>query len=164
MASPFQRSEFWFKIALLVFFGALYAAAIPYPEQSRQFPQLLAIASFVMTAVALAMDFRGVHASGARGEISGVDDTELTVLDAAERKARTRRYFQAWTIILVAAGAGVLGGFLFSTIILFAGFAFFFGERRVLVRNLVAGGVMTLVVYLVFSVLMGVPLLSGALW
>jgi hypothetical protein len=157
----FKLTEVWFKIALLFVFGAFYVAALPFPEQSRQFPQLLAVASLVITAIALAMDFARRHAVSA--EIPGVDDTEQRVLDADARRARRKRYYQAWAIILFSTIVGFLGGFLFSAVCLFGGFALYSGSRAKVARNLVAGAAMTVVVYLVFGVIMGVPLLNGVL-
>jgi len=162
MLEKFKLTEVWLKIALLFVFGAFYAAALSFPEQARQFPQLLAVASLAMTAIALAMDFS--RKSATRAEISGVDDTELKVLDAEEVRARSKRYYRAWAIILLSTIVGYLGGFLFSAVGLFAGFALFFGSRAKLPRNLVVGAAMTAVVYLVFGVLMSVPLLNGVLW
>ncbi len=162
MLEKFKLTEVWLKIALLFVFSAFYVAALSFPEQSRQFPQLLAVASLAMTAIALAMDFS--RKSAVRAEISGVDDTELKVLGADEVRARRKRYYQAWAIILFSTIVGYLGGFLFSAVCLFAGFALYFGSRAKLPRNLVAGAAMTAVVYFVFGVMMGVPLLNGVLW
>lgn len=162
MLEKFKLTEVWLKIALLLVFSAFYVAALSFPEQSRQFPQLLAVAGLAMTAIALAMDFTSKRA--VRTEISGVDDTELKVLDADALRARRKRYYLAWAIILFSTVIGYLGGFLFSAIGLFAGFALFFGSRAKLPRNLIAGVAMTIVVYLVFGVMMSVPLLNGVLW
>lgn len=162
MLGKFKLTEVWFKIALLFVFGAFYVAALPFPEQSRRFPQLLALASLVITAIAVAMDFTRRHAVSA--EIPGVDDTEQRVLDADARRARRKRYYQAWAIILFSTIIGFLGGFLFSAVCLFGGFALYSGSRARVARNLVAGAAMTIVVYLVFGVMMGVPLFNGVLW
>jgi hypothetical protein len=162
MLEKFKLTEVWLKIALLVVFSAFYIAALSFPEQSRQCPQILAVAGLVMTAIALVTDFARKHA--VRAEISGVDDTELKVLDADARRARTKRYYQAWAIILFSTVIGFLGGFLFSAVCLFVGFALYFGSRAKLLRNLVAGAAMTVVVYLVFGVMMRVPLFNGVLW
>jgi len=162
MLEKFKLTEVWLKIALLFVFSAFYVAALSFPEQSRQFPQLLAVASLVMTAIALVTDF--AHKGAVRAEISGVDDTELKVLDADTRRGRRKRYYQAWAIILFSTTIGFLGGFLFSALCLFFGFALYFGNRAKVLRNLVAGAAMTVVVYLVFGVMMSVPLLNGVLW
>lgn len=162
MLERFKLTEVWIKIALLFVFGAFYVAALSFPEQSRQFPQLLAVASLVMTAIALAMDFTRKRAVLA--EISGVDDTELKVLDADARRTRKKRYYQAWAIIVFSTIIGFLGGFLFTALGLFGGFALVFGSRAKLPGNLLAGAAMTVAVYLVFSVVMSVPLLNGVLW
>lgn len=162
MKEKFKLTEVWCKIALLFVFSAFYVAAIPFPEKSKQFPQLLALVSLAMTVMALVLDF--ARKAAVQGEISAVDDTELNVLDAKTKRARRKRYYQAWAIIIVATGVGFLGGFLFSALCLFGGFAVVFGSRKKLKRNTIVAIAMTIVVYLVFGMIMRVPLASGILW
>ncbi len=162
MRERFKSTEVWVKIALLVVFGGFYVLAIPFPQDSRQFPQLLASISLVLTAIALGMDF--VRRQVVEGMVGGVDDTELMVLDAATRRARRKRFYQAWTILLASTAAGFLGGFLLSTVFLFAGFGLAFGNRENRVRNTVVAVAMTVLVYVVFGRIMAVPLLDGVLW
>ena len=57
MREKFRLTEVWCKIALLFLFSAFYVLALPFPEKSRQFPQLLALVSFALTAIALVLDF-----------------------------------------------------------------------------------------------------------
>ena len=149
------------KIALLVVFGAFYVAAMPLPPGSRQFPQLLAIVSVILTVIALVMDFGRKKA--AQGEITGVDDTELTVLDPYAQRTRRKRYYKAWAIIIISTVVGMLGGFIFTALLLFTGFALFFGSREKLIRSVILALVLTVVVYFVFGGVMGVPLLEGML-
>ena len=162
MKEKFRLTEVWCKIALLFVFSAFYILAIPFPEESKQFPQLLAVVSLVMTVIALTLDFTRKNA--VQGEISDVDDTELKVVDAATKRERTKRYYQTWVIILVSTGVGFLGGFLFSALCLFAGFALLSGSREKLLRNTIVAVATTIVVYLVFGLVMKVPLLTGILW
>ena len=161
MKEKLKSTEVWFKIVLLFVFSGFFILAFPYPQESGQFPQLLAVISLVLTAVALAIDFLRPQVVG--GEIGDVDDTELKVLDATTRAARRKRFYQAWAIILVSAGIGVLGGFLFSTILLFAGFGLAFGSREHRLKNMAVAVAMTLLVYFVFGRIMAVPLLDGVL-
>ena len=162
MKEKFRLVEVWCKIALLFFFSAFYLLAIPFPEKSRQFPQLLAVVSLALTLMALVLDFTRKNA--VQAEISDVDNTELEVLDAATKQVRRKRYYRAWAIIIVSTGVGFLGGFLFSALCLFAGFAVLSGGREKLIRNAIVGVAMTIVVYVVFGMIMRVPLLSGLLW
>lgn len=162
MKEKLKSTEVWFKIVLLFVFSGFFVASLPYPQDSRQFPQLLAVISLILTIIALAMDFLWPQAI--TGEIGDVDDTELKVLDAATRVVRRKRYYQAWAIILVSSGIGFLGGFLFSTILLFAGFGLVFGSREDRIRNLMIAIAMTVLVYFVFGRIMAVPLLDGLLW
>lgn len=161
MLDRFKSADVWFKVLLLFVFGAFFFLANPYPPESRQFPQLLAVISMGLTALALAMDF--LRAQGGAVEIGGVDDTELQVLDAATRRARRRRFYQAWAIILVSTGVGFLGGFLFSTVLLFLGFGLVFGRRENRIKNVIVAVLLTVVIYFVFGRIMAVPLLDGVL-
>lgn len=162
MKDKFKSTEVWFKIVLLFVFSGFFILAFPYPQESRQFPQLLAAIGLVLTAVALAIDF--FRPQVIAGEIGDVDDTELKVLDAATRAARRKRFYQAWAIILVSAGIGFLGGFLFSAILLFAGFGLAFGSRENRARSMIVAVAMTVLVYFVFGRIMAVPLLDVFLW
>ncbi len=161
MKEKFKLTEVQCKIVLLFVFSAFYLLANSFPEESRQFPQLLAAFSLVLTVIALIADFS--RRDSAQGEIIGVDDTELKVLNTHTKKARRRRYYQAWAIIFVSTGIGFLGGFLYSTVCLFAGFGAVFGSRKKLVNNMIIALAMTVVVYFIFGRAMGVPLLEGML-
>jgi len=162
MKERFKSTEVWVKIVLLFVFSGFYVLAIPFPQDSRQFPQLLAVISLALTVIALGVDL--LRRQVVAGEIGQVDDTELTVLDAATRRARRKRFYQAWTILLASTAAGFLGGFLLSTVFLFAGFGLAFGNRENRVRNAVVAVAMTVLVYVVFGRIMAVPLLDGVLW
>ncbi|OFZ91691.1 MAG: hypothetical protein A2V78_01200 [Betaproteobacteria bacterium RBG_16_64_18] len=162
MKEKLKLTEVWFKIVLLFVFSGFYILAIPYPQESGQFPQLLAAISLILTLAALAADF--LRAQVTAGEIGDVDDTELKVVDTATRNVRRRRFYQAWAILLVSTGVGYLGGFLFSTVLLFGGFGLAFGRRENLVKNMIVAVAMTVVVYFIFGRIMAVPLLNGVLW
>lgn len=164
MEGRFKRTEVWFKLVLLILFSLLYLLAIPYPEKSKQFPQLLAIVSLIFIVISLFMDFTRKQAGA--GVITDVDDTGLKVLDKETRKAKKKRFYQAWGIILVSTAIGFLGGFLFSTFFLFVGFALFFGKRtkKMIVKNFIIAIGMTIVIYFIFEWIMHVPLLAGIFW
>ena len=162
MNEKLKSAEVWFKIVLLFVFGGFFIGAMPYPQDSRQFPQLLAAISLLLTVAALAADF--LRANVVAGEISDVDDTELKVVDKTTRATRRRRYYLAWGILLVSTGIGFLGGFLFSTICLFVCFGLIFGRRENWVKNTLVALALTVLVYIVFGRIMGVPLLDSVLW
>jgi len=162
MKEKLKSTEVWFKIILLFVFSGFFILAIPYPQESRQFPQLLAAISVVLTVIALAMNF--LRAQVIAGEIDGVDDTELKVVDTATRLARRKRFYLAWAILLISTGIGFLGGFLFSAVLLFGGFGLASGRRENWVKNVIIAVAMTVVVYFIFGRIMAVPLLNGVLW
>ena len=161
MKEKFASTDFWCKLALLFVFGAFYLLARSFPQESRQFPQLLAAISLLLTVIALAADFVRQGAPG--GEVGGVDDTELKTVDPETRSARSRRFWLAWAILLASTGAGLAGGFIYSVIGLFAGFALVFGSGEKRAGNLVIAAALTAAVYFVFGKLMGVPLMEGLL-
>jgi len=162
MKEKLKLTEVWFKLVLLVFFGLFFLLAIPYPEKSKQFPQLIAIFSLIMVAISLITDFtrKGKVAEG----IADVDDTELKVLDMTTQKTKRKRFYKAWTIILLSTAIGFLGGFLFTTFFIFIGFPLFFGRREKLSKNIFIAVLMTMIIYLSFQWIMGVPLLTGIFW
>ena len=162
MKEKFKLLDVQLKLALLVIFGFFFFYAIPFPEKSKSFPQLISMVSIIFVIVSLFFDFTKqeiVH-----GEIIDVDDAEVKILDDETKKARKQRFYKAWAIILVSSSVGFLGGFLFSTIFFFLGFAIFFGEREKLVKNIIIAVIMTAVIYVSFEMVMGVPLLEGILW
>jgi hypothetical protein len=161
MKEKAKLTEVWFKLVLFVLFGLFFLLAIPYPEKSKQFPQLIAIFSLSMIAISLMTDF--IHKGKMAEGIADVDDTELRVLDATNQKTRRKRFYMAWGIILVSTAIGFLGGFLFTTFFLLMGFPLFFGEREHLFKNIFISVLMTMIIFFSFQWVMGVPLLEGIL-
>jgi hypothetical protein len=162
MKEKLKLTEVWFKLVLFVFFILLYLLAIPYPEKSKQFPQLIAIFSLIMIVISLIIDLtrKGKVAEG----IADVDDTELRVLDATTQKTRRKRFYKAWGIILVSTAIGFLGGFLFTTFFLLMGFPLLFGERRNLFKNTVVAIAMTIIIFFIFQWIFEIPLLESFIW
>ena len=159
MKAKLKLTEVWVKIVLLFVFSGFYILSIPYPAKSKEFPQLLAVLSLIMTVISLAMDFSRKETLA--GEITDVDDTELKVLDAETKRGRKKRLYQAWAIIIVSTAAGFIGGFLYSTLLYFIFFAVFFGKKEKLLKNIAIAVAMTVVIYVTFQRIMGVPLLEG---
>lgn len=162
MREKIKRTEVWFKLILLVLFGFLYFLAIPYPEQSKQFPHLIAISILILILISLVIDFTKKDTMAR--EIGDADDIELKVLDETTKKKRKERFYRAWSIILISTAAGFLGGFLFSAFFFFLGFALLFGKKKDLTKNIILTVAMTILIYLTFQRIMGVPLLEGILW
>jgi len=157
-----KQTEVWFKLLLLILFLYFYFAVSAYPDRSRQFPHLITVSTLILIVISLIIDF--TKKAKVEMEIGDADDTELRVLDETKRKVRRKRFYQAWGAILFAVAVGLVGGFLFSTFLLFFGFAIVFGNRKNLLRNTLVGIGMTALTYLVFDYVMQVPLLEGILW
>jgi hypothetical protein len=162
MKEKLKLTEVWFKLVLFVLFGLFFLLAIPYPEKSKQFPQLIAIFSLIMIAISLMTDF--IHKGKMAEGIADVDDTELRVLDATNQKTRRKRFYMAWGIILVSTAIGFLGGFLFTTFFLLMGFPLLFGERRNLFKNTVVAIAMTIIIFFIFQWIFEIPLLESFIW
>jgi hypothetical protein len=162
MKEKLKLIEVWFKLVLFVFFGLFFLLAMPYPEKSKQFPQLIAIFSLIMIVISLMIDFTRKD-KVAKG-IGDVDDTELKVLDDATQKTKRGRFYKAWAIMLVSTAIGFLGGFLFTTFFLLIGFALLFGERRNLMKNTVVAIMMTALIFFIFEWIFEIPLLQSFIW
>jgi hypothetical protein len=157
-----KQTDVRIKLVLLVFFGLFYVLAIPFPEKSRQFPQLIALFTLVILVLSFIGDFTRKEAHFT--QIAQVDDTELTGVDERDAREKKKRFYQAWAVILISLAAGTLGGFLFTTFFLFAGFGLIFGRKEKLLKNMLVAVLVTICIYFVFEWLMGVPLLSAILW
>ena len=96
-------------------------------------------------------------------EIGEADDTELRVRirDRAAAKVKRGRFFRAWAVIIVSVALGYLGGFLITTFLLLFGFALISGDRKRLAQNTLIGTGVTLLTYLIFGLIMRVPLLES---
>lgn len=164
MKEKLKLTEVRFKLVLFIFFVLFYLLALPYPQKSRQFPQLLAMFSLFMIVISLVMDF--TRKETVAREIMEVGDTRLKLLDETTKKTKRKRFYQAWGIILISTAFGFLGGFLFSTFFLFVGFALFFGKRtrKNIIKNIVIAVFMTIIIYFLFQWIMSVPLLTGVFW
>jgi hypothetical protein len=162
MKAKFKQLDVQIKLALILVFGFFYFYAAAFPEKSKAFPQLIALISILIVIVSLSFDFTKKEIQ--EGVLIDVDEAEYVVLDEATKRARRQRFYKAWGIIFVSSAVGFLGGFLFSTFFYFLGFTLFFGERKNLLKNIVIAVGMTILIYVIFEKVMGVPLLEGILW
>ena len=158
MKTKAKRLEVSFKMILLFFFIFLYVNAFSYPQESKQFPHLIAFFSIAMLGISLLLDF--TRRDSVVKKLADAGDKELRLTDGQDGKGKKKRLYWTWGIILVATAVGFYGGFLFSTFILFVCFAIFFGQRKELLKNIVIAILVTLLTYLIFQWLMGVPLLE----
>jgi len=162
MKEKLKLTEVWFKLVLLIFFVLFSLLSIPFPEKSKEFPQIIALFSLILIVISLIIDFtrKGKVAEG----IGDVDDTELKVLDAPIQKTKRERFYKAWAIILISTAMGFSGGFLFTTFFLLMGFALFFGERGNLFKNAIVAVAMTIVIFFIFQWIFEIPLLKSFIW
>jgi hypothetical protein len=158
MKANWRRLEVWFKFFLLAFFIFLFLLAIPYPQDSKKFPELIALFSLIMLGVSLVLDFTGKET--AVREITDPGDGQLRGTDENTKKERRKRSYQTWGIILSSTAVGFWGGFLFSTFLLFLGFALFLGRRKDFLKNAAIAVFTTGIIYLIFEWMMGVPLIE----
>lgn len=162
MKEKLKLTDVQIKLTLIFIFCFFFFYAMSFPEKSRQFPQLIAAVSIILVIISLIFDF--TKKEMAAGEITDIDDTEVKVLDEKTKRVRKQRFYKAWGIIIFSSAVGFLGGFLFSTFLLFAGFSIFFGKRENLVKNIITAVGITAVIFFIFDRIMSVPLLTGILW
>lgn len=152
-----MKLETCFKIVLFFLFGIGYVAAMHYSQKASRFPQLIALITLILLALSFLGDlYRWLRERESRLTGGSIPATE-------DHGTRRLRFYKAWLIILIAMGAGVLGGFLFSTLSLLAGFPLLLsdGKGRRLVWDLSLAVIVTACIYLIFQYVMGVPLLTG---
>ena len=158
MKEKFKNLEICFKLFLLFFFAVLYLMAIPYPKESKQLPHLIAQFTLMILAISLFFDFiRKKKAPDGRPEVG---DAGLDASPGKEAGGNKKRFYQTWAIILVATAVGYWIGFLFSSFILFMGFAYILGPKRNLFRNTFIAILVTAAIYVLFGQIMGVPLVE----
>lgn len=161
MQETLKRLDVWCKIALMALFVLLYTMARSYPSESRQFPQLIAVFTFVVLAISLVRDFFGKKTT-APPESAEASDAGFQAADQGKgEKERKKRLYLTWGMILISTGIGFGGGFLITTFLLFIGFALFFGEKKHLLRNSLTAIAVTAVIYFIFEWIMRVPLLGN---
>ncbi len=159
MKSKLKNLEVWFKLALVVIFALLYRIAIPYPADSRQFPQLIALFALAVLAVSLILDF--VKKKAVALDAAELSDVELKGAGESAKRDGRRRFYLTWVIVLISTAVGFWGGFIFSIFLMFMGFAILFGKKKQFLRNTGYAVLMTVLIYLTFQWLMGVPLLGN---
>lgn len=162
MKEKLKLMDVQIKLALAVIFIFAYFFSMPYPEKSRAFPQLISVVSLIFVVLSLFFDFKKKEVVAV--QLTDIDDDEVKVLSAEEKLVRKQRFYKAWAIMIFSTLMGFLGGFLISAFFFFLCFAFVFGEKKKLVKNIVITVVMTIITYVIFEQIMGVPLLEGILW
>ena len=160
MKETLKRLDVWCKMALMVLFAVLYLMARSYPDESRQFPQLIAVFTLAVLLYSLVRDFSGKTAASP-GPAEASDAGFQAADQRNEEKEKRRRFTLTWGMIIVSTGLGFWGGFLITTFLLFIGFALFFGEKKHLVRNVISAVAVTAVIYIVFEWIMRVPLVGN---
>jgi hypothetical protein len=183
MARRFKPLETIFKLCLIAFFLVLLWMGRDYPVKSRMFPQILGGISILFIIFSFLQDFlkpRGgkdeVEVKEPEPDVSDVREETLRRLREAEEHAddagyveleadvKRKRLTQSVIIILISLGIGYLGGFLLIVPFYFMAFGILHGGRKKALKYVFIAAGVTIVTYLSFSWLMGVPLLRGALW
>jgi hypothetical protein len=179
-----RSAETVFKLCVLAFILFLVWTSRSYPEKSRLFPQLLGSVTIILILVSFAQGLvkpKGAvqeeETKGPDGPAADVREEKLRLVKELEEKGegdagyellekslRRKRLFQSVVIILVSLGIGYLGGFLLTVPFYFIVFGLLHGQKKHALRYIVIAIVITVVIYLFFTYLMGVPLLRGVLW
>jgi putative tricarboxylic transport membrane protein len=158
MKEKLKRMDVLVGLGLFAFFAFCSVQALSFPGKAGQFPLMIGCSVLIIITLFLVISLTRKTVE----EIKEIDDTELSAFqDKQTRKARMKRLGLAWGVILVSSLVGYLAGFLFLALLLFSGFSAFFGSRENLRKNLVIAAALTIVTYLIFDWVMGVPLLRG---
>jgi hypothetical protein len=183
MAKRFRPTETIFKVCLLAFFLMLMWMGRTYPEKSRLFPEILGGISVLFIIISFVQDFLKPKGEGKKVVVkepepasSDIREETLRRLKEVEEQAedagyveleaglKKKRLTQGVIIILISIGIGYLGGFLLIVPFYFVSFGVLHGDRKRALKYVIIAAAVTVVTYLSFSSLMGVPLLRGVLW
>ena len=183
MAKRFKPLETIFRLCLIAFFLLLLWMGRDYPVKSRLFPQILGGISILFLILSFVQDFLKPKGEGKKAEVkepepavSDVREETLRRLKEVEEHAddagyveldaslKRKRLTQGVIVILISLGIGYLGGFLLIVPFYFIAFGILHGDRKKALKYVFIAAGVTVVTYLSFSWLMGVPLLRGALW
>ena len=183
MAKRFRPIETIFKVCLLAFFLMLMWMGRDYPQKSRLFPEILGGITVLFIIISFVQDFLKPKGEGKKVEVkepesvsSDAREETLRRLKEVEEKAedagyveleagvKRKRLTQGIIIILISLGIGYLGGFLLIVPFYFISFGILHGDRKRPLKYVFIAACVTVVTYLSFTWLMGVPLLRGALW
>ena len=186
MAKWLRNPKSVFKFGLLAFFFLLMWTGRTYPEESRLFPELLGIFTVIIIIASLIIDFIKIKAGRkpvivktilSEHSSSDIREEKMRWIKEIEEKSemdagyalleeglRKKRLRQAILIVLVSLMIGYLGGFLLTVPFYFIAFGILHGQRKHILKYIFIASGFTLLVYLFFTSLMGVPLLRGMLW
>lgn len=183
MLKRFGTGESIFKLCLLAFLLLLIWVGRAYPEKSRLFPELLIAITFLFVILSFIQDLikpRGEKKQDAKApetppldireeklrwvkemEEKSSEDAGFALLGKSERR---KRLWQSVLIILASLGIGYLGGFLLAVPFYFIMFGILHGPGKQALKYIIIGVGITVITYIFFTKLMGVPLLRGVLW
>lgn len=184
MTGRLRSAETVFKLCILGFILFLVWTSRSYPVKSRLFPQLLGSVTIILLLVSLVQDLIGTRGAAREKEKeapeappASVREEKLRLVKELEEKGegdagyellekslRRKRLAQSVIIILISLGIGYLGGFLLTVPFYFIVFGLLHGQKKHALRYVIIAIGITVVIYLFFTYLMGVPLLRGVWW
>ncbi len=179
-----RNTESMVKAGLLLFFIILIWASRRYPEKSRLYPELLCVVAVILIVVSFVQSFirpKGEKKKEEQKEPepppSDIREEKLRWVKEMETKSegdagyelleeglRKRRLRQSILIILVSLVIGYLGGFLLIVPFYFIAFGMLHGQKKEVFKYIIIAFGITVITYLFFTSLMGVPMLRGLLW
>lgn len=165
-----EHFDRFFALVQFLFFGVLLAMTPQYGSDSRLFPLVIGVPTFLLFGVLLLTQFSSRFAdlvgSLATSDMFGFEDQfgeQRAGEPAAEtRLARRRRLAKISLWMLALFGLVFLVGFLPATVLFLVGFYRFYAECG-WVRSIGYTVVFTVFVVLIFDVVMGTPFYQGVL-
>ncbi len=183
MAKRFRATETIFKACLLFFFLMWMWIGRTYPVKSRLFPEILGGISAFFIIISFVQDYLKPGGNGKKADVKEpappssdqrkeilmeLEHVEKQAEDAGyvelEESLKKKRLAQGIIIVLISLGIGYLGGYLLIVPFFFVSFGILFGEKKKAWKYVIIAAAITVVTYLSFSSLMGVPVLRGVLW
>jgi hypothetical protein len=185
MLAGLKKTEMIFKICLVILFLFLMWVSRTYPRNSRLFPQILGGITVILIIVSFVQDFLKIRRSKEKKVVeeslpeappSDIVEEKMRWMKEVEEKAedagyevletglRRKRLVESILIILISLGIGYLGGFLLIVPFYFIAFGLLHGQKKKAIKYIIIAVAITVVTYLSFTKLMGIPLLQGFLW
>ena len=155
--SLFKNGDVFFLLFIFLTFLFLLREAQHYPQESRNFPELIIWCTLLLSGSLLIIYFF----------IPSWKDAVVSPDAANEEKASTEsegRFFRGWICIAISLVAAFLFGFLFLIPAAFISYTAFLGQKGVFVKILFIALATAVVIYVVFDYFLGIPTLHGFFW
>jgi len=154
----FKKGNVLFPLFIFLIFLFLLKESFNYSSDSRAFPKLIILSTLILSGSLLSMyiffpSLKNIIVSPESGE------------KGTERKWETRaRFYRGWMSIVISLLAAFLFGFVFLIPASFISYTLLLGRKGVLLKIFLLSLVTTVIVYIVFDRILGIPTMRGFIW